>query len=52
MKLLPPAQLWVLALLATAGTPLERTALASIVNQSRDELAECLEPLERQGLIV
>ena len=48
---LPAPQIWVLAMLATAGTPFERNILAAVVGISRAELNERLEPLERQGLV-
>ncbi len=51
VRALPAAQLWLLAVLATAGTPFERNALASLLSVSRDELSERLDPLERHGLV-
>lgn len=50
IRALPPAQLHVLALLATAGTPLAPDVLAATLDVSRDALAACLVPLERHGL--
>ena len=52
MRALPETQLWILALLATAGTPVDRIVLATIAGISREELAARLEPLERHGLVV
>ena len=52
VRALPEPALSVLALLATAGTPLERPALASAAALSRDALSEWLELLERQGLVM
>jgi DNA-binding SARP family transcriptional activator len=51
VRTLPAPVLSVLALLATAGTPLERPALANAAAVSRETLSEWLELLERQGLV-
>ncbi|MES2125589.1 MAG: AAA family ATPase, partial [Gemmatimonadota bacterium] len=48
---LPRAQGWVLALLATAGTPLGTEFLAQAIRGSATEVNEVLGILERQGLV-
>lgn len=51
VRALPPAHAWLLALLATAGTPLSTEALAGAGEQERAVAAEFLGALERQGLV-
>ena len=51
VRVLPDQQLWPLALLAVAGTPMERNALAEVSAAEREVLSARLDPLERQGLI-
>lgn len=50
VRALPAAQLWTLTLMATAGMPLERNALASLLGVTREETGVRVEPLERLGL--
>jgi len=52
MRALPAPALAVLALMATAGTPVHRPALADAASISRELLSELIELLERQGLVV
>lgn len=52
MRTLPATQLWLLALLATVGTPCKQSVLATLVGVAPNQLAERLEPLERQGYVV
>jgi DNA-binding SARP family transcriptional activator len=49
---LPADARWLLAVLATVGTPLERQDLADLISRSRDALGALLEPLERLGFVV
>ena len=51
VRALPQERGWVLALLATAGTPLPVAALAAAARRPPEELTELLAALERQGLV-
>ncbi len=51
VRTLPQPQAWVLALLATAGTPIPRSELGAAAGLSATELAERIDPLERLGLV-
>ncbi|MFN8669788.1 MAG: AAA family ATPase [Gemmatimonadaceae bacterium] len=51
VRTLPAAHLWTLALIATAGMPLERNALATLLTVAREETGDQLDPLERLGLV-
>lgn len=52
VRALPPNQSWLLALLATAGTPLELEPLALATSTSPAGVLVDLAPLEHHGLIV
>lgn len=51
VRALPPAQAWLLALLSTAGTPLDSESLALAAGLSAADIADHLGPLEHQGLV-
>jgi DNA-binding SARP family transcriptional activator len=50
VRMLPPGEAWTLALLATAGTPLDPAVVASAAGMPAGTAAGCLLALERQGL--